>query len=222
MQGYVDAPEAKLYQLKFELAVSRRYHHARQKFFERIDRLSKLSSLVLALSAADMAFDFFEKLTGVPYLNLLIALLAALVMAFDMVVSAGKSAKQHHDLARQFIDIQISVEKLEGDVGKITGLNVARLIAEKLKIEKEEEPQLDVLTALCHNAEVRARGYSEKYQFDLCFGQRLLSNLVSVGKVKLPPAYQKSEDTVPPSPAGQLSAGEVPIGQGDGGKEKDS
>ncbi len=127
-------------------------------------------------------------------------------MVFDVVVSAGKSAKQHHDLARAFIDLQISAHKLENSEEEFSHSAVAEIGCKRLVIEKEEEPQLEILTAKCYNDEIRARGYTDNFRIPLNPIQILFMQYIDLGSAKLPQVYQKTEAIAPPSPSNLLSS----------------
>lgn len=172
--------------LLFEIRRSVRYHTARRRFFERMHHLTTASALIFGSVAA------FTVLSEVgPYYTLAAAGVVTLLSAIDLVAGSPVKARQHHDLARRFIELERIITT--ADVPSSGKIDQWR--AERLTIEAEEPPTKKVLDAIAHNELLRAMGYDESHQLNITWYQRLCAQLFDIRSHTLRPPRPAPSDT---------------------------
>jgi hypothetical protein len=80
-------------------------------------------------------------------------------------------------LAKRFIQLEKSII----GVKEPTEEDVRRWAQERLEIEIEEPPKLQVLDSMCHNDLCRAMGYDQSEFVTVSPAQRLLAHVTDVG-----------------------------------------
>ena len=161
--------------LLFDINRSIRYHTRRRAFFERLDMLTNMASLIFGSAAV---YGVLEK--DYATWALLSAALVTSLSGINLVVSSSRRAREHFDFARRFGDLAI---KLQCD--SLTDDLLRSATAERLRIEAEEPPILRMLDVQCYIEEARAQGL-DYGGIELAWVQRVLSQLVDVGKVPAP------------------------------------
>lgn len=122
--------------LLFGVRRSVRYHMRRQRFFDRLDRAAALASLVAGSSTVVALLASVGE-----GLVLAAAAATAAAGACAAVFMPGRRARQHNDLAREFIGLE---RDLIGTAGDLTPERLAELADRRLAIEAGEPPILRV------------------------------------------------------------------------------
>ena len=163
-----NAPDASAaWSLLFGVRRSVRYHMRRQRFFDRLDRVGALASLVAGSST------IVTLLASVDHRLVLAAAAAtALAGASAVIFTPGLRARQHNDLAREFLGLERDMVR----AGDATSGRLAELTARRLEIEATEPPILRVLDAMCHNELLTALGVDEGQRARVTRLQRWLAN----------------------------------------------
>ena len=153
--------------LLFGVRRSVRYHIRRQRFFDRLERIGALASLAAGSSTVVALLASVDE-----RLVLAAAAATAAAGASAVIFTPGLRARQHNDLAREFI----SLEQDRVRAGEVTPERLAELMARRLKIEAAEPPILRVLDAMCHNELLTAQGGDEGQRASVTRLQRWLAN----------------------------------------------
>ena len=87
--------------LLFDIGRSVRYHNRRRAFFDRIDRLANMLSVIFGSTAVYgvLAQDHQA-------LALTAAALVTVLSAINLVVGSSQKARAHADFARRFIELE--------------------------------------------------------------------------------------------------------------------
>lgn len=148
--------------LLFGVRRSVRYHLHRRRWFDRVHRL--IQTVTLAASSAAVA-----------------ALLGAwgweAYAAAAVVAGPDRRAREHGDLAREFIGLEREMTLGRCDPGWL-----AEWTARRLEIEAAEPPVLD---AICHDELIRAGGYDAAHRSNVSWLQRTLADVIDVGAGRL-------------------------------------
>ncbi|UVM52191.1 hypothetical protein LOY38_09195 [Pseudomonas sp. B21-015] len=149
----------------FGVRRSSRYHQCRRGFFDRIDRLSNIASLVFGSAA------FYGVLQG-PDTKVL-ALWTSAGVAFlgvvNLVWGCAIRARDHSDFMRRYVALeQRMLQPASEDL-------LLSITADRLSIEADEPPALRVLDCICHNEQVRADAGPPDEYVTIGFFQRLFS-----------------------------------------------
>jgi len=128
---------------------SQRYHARRRAFYRRWHQLTALAGL----TGGSTVFAAFGHILPAS-LALWAAAAVALLSAADLIVGTADMAHAHHDLRRQF-------GELEADMLRDAAPSAATLAAweaRRLAIEAHEPPVYVALDILCENELIRATG----------------------------------------------------------------
>jgi len=140
------------YGLQFGVRRSVRYHQRRRGFFERLDTLSSLLSVLFG-----SAVIYGVLAAHSTALVLAASVVVTLAASLNLVFGCTRRAWQHADLARRFTELERQLlAKPDEDM-------FHELTAQRLMIEADEPPVLRVLDVLCHNELLRAEGHTEGY-----------------------------------------------------------
>ena len=163
-----DSPETSAaWPLLFGVRRSTRYHMRRQRFFGRLERVAALAALVAgSLTVIVLLASVDERLV------LAAAAATAVAGASAVVFAPGLRARQHNDLAREFIGLERDMVR----AGDVTPERLAELTARRLEIEAAEPPILRVLDTMCHNELLTALGSDEGQRVGITRLQRWLAN----------------------------------------------
>ena len=163
-----DSPETPAaWPLLFAVRRSVRYHMRRQRFFDRLERIGALASLAAGSSTIVALLASVDE-----RLVLAAAAATALAGASAVIFTPGLRARQHNDLAREFIGLEQDMVR----AADVTPERLAELTARRLKIEAAEPPILRVLDAMCHNELLTALGGDEGQRASVTRLQRWLAN----------------------------------------------
>lgn len=138
-------PADRLYELRFAVDKSLRYHQRRRGFYELIHRWISIG-VILAGSAA-IATDW-PKSAGV---------LSVILGTLDFVFGYSHRARDHEALYRRFTDLSIKARSSSLDDSAITELE-----NERDRIEADEPPIYWLLEADCDNETTIAWGLDQK------------------------------------------------------------
>lgn len=165
-----------LIQLDLAVHISLRYHAQRRAWFDGLHRLSMVLSAVGGSAALASVLTAGHSLPAPNSLVLIIALTVTLAGALSVAFGFSERARTANDLYRRFAALahQMAAHPAPGTAELRTWK------AERLMIEADEPPIISVLNVLCHNAEMRARGYGDEHRFRVRWWQRLCANVISL------------------------------------------
>lgn len=165
-----------------------RYHLRRRKFFDQLGFVTNFLTIISGGGAIVSAGGDSPNTIWVIVFGSAVAILSAI----DLVVGSSIAARDHHDLARRF-------SELERDMTSVTGGPSERQLVEftnrRLELEEDEPPVLRVLDADCHNELVKALDIPKSERVKILWFQSLLMHVVDV----LPDRLEKIGDAKPPS-----------------------
>ena len=163
------------YQLEFSVRRSMRYHTRRRAFYEFWHRATAATAVIFG--SATLTTIFAKLPAGYTVAS---ALVVTALGSIDLVVGFASNAWTHADLARRFIDLEkdmVAAERSE--------LELRRLTAARLNIERDEPPVLAVLNAICHNDLVRAMGLPDSETATIGWWQRQFAQVFDLNLHKV-------------------------------------
>ena len=157
--------------LLFGVRRSVRYHSRRRGFFEAVHAVVVFVALLFgSATLATFGAAFGETLPL--WVKLIPAALTTVLSAADLVIGCMRRAWQHAELARQFIELERTLER---NRAAPTAALITETRDRRLAIEVTEPPVLRILDTLCHNELLRAMGYPSEQQVPVGFWQRLFA-----------------------------------------------
>lgn len=135
------------YELNFNIGRSIRYHKARQRFFDLLDKFSNFISILLGSSSV---YVFSQQSTDLAmWLGISVSIVSSLALVFGF----STKARDHFDFAKQYAvqERRLIKESLSDDL-----LNSVE--DEIRSIESNEPNVLRTLNDLCWNDEAKAQG----------------------------------------------------------------
>lgn len=138
--------------LRFGIEISVRYHGKRQRYYEALDTLFGVVTIV---GSSGAAASFLTTMSVNNRIAAGLSIVAALAQAVEMVTKPSHKAKLHAELRGRFIDLDAKFER--AGTG-ITEEEIRKLAGERREIERQEPPELRVLEAICHNEATAAFG----------------------------------------------------------------
>lgn len=151
----------------FGIRRSIRYHKRRRAFFDRLDQLSSMLSVIFGSAA----IYGILKAGKAEDLALLASALVTGLASVNLVVGSTRRAREHDDFGRRFIALEQKMLGVESE-------QVLQEVSEaRLSIEAEEPPVMLVLNCLCHNEQMRAMGYKKEELAQIGPLQRLFAHL---------------------------------------------
>ncbi|PIF52772.1 hypothetical protein CLU80_5257 [Pseudomonas sp. 29] len=139
------------YATLFSVRRSIRYHQRRRSFFDRLDKISNMLSLIFGSVAVYGTLQDNSK-----DIALIASGLVTVFASINLVLSSATRARDHTDFMRKYVEL----EKLM--LGAESEQLLLEVAARRLSIEAEEPPVLHVLNAICHNETMRAMGYAKE------------------------------------------------------------
>ena len=125
--------------LLFCVRRSIRYHSKRQAFYERLDRLSDFTLLLLGSGTVVLVLQEY------PGMAVAAGFCVAFISSLRHVYSYGAKAGLHSRFVRDFTQLE---KRLRADDSIDT---VAAVEEERLEIESAEPPVMRALDVICHN-----------------------------------------------------------------------
>lgn len=156
--------------LKFGVRRSVRYHNRRRAFFDRLDKITNMVSVIFGSAAVFGVMDVNFKT-----LALTAAAMVTVTSAVNLVLGSSLRARDHADFARRFIALEKEME-IHAPIAE----TLKRLTAQRLDIESDEPPIMRVLDCLCHNEQMRAQGYSPEQFAKIRWWQSLFAQIVDL------------------------------------------
>ena len=152
----------------FDIRRSIRYHNRRRAFFDRLEQTSNMAALVFGSATIGGI------LGQTPYkiIALGAAALVIILSSVNLVAGSTRRARDHADFARRFIDLEKKMV-----LSDPSNQCLRNITTERLAIEAEEPPVLQVLNVLCHNEQMRAMGYPPEQMAKVGFLQRTFAQL---------------------------------------------
>lgn len=159
------------HRLLFGVQRSVRYHARRRQFYDRLDKGSNILAAVAGSATVVSAVSAISHVWTV-----VLATLVAIFSAISIVVGPSQAARLHSDLARRFIELECEMQKCEHPDDE----DVNNYIAERLVIEMDEPPIMQVLNSICHNELCLALGYGDRYSAKVNWFQAMCAQLFDV------------------------------------------
>ncbi|MDQ2946123.1 MAG: hypothetical protein M3Y27_09310 [Acidobacteriota bacterium] len=177
-----------LHDLLFGVRRSVRYHNHRRRFFDGLDKFTKILSAVAGSAAVATAFGGHKAVTVV------LAAVIAVFSSVDLIIGAGPAARLHSDLAKRFAELEATITRL----GSPTPEDIRNLVADRLMIEADEPPILRVLDSVVYNELCKSLGYDECEMVKIGLFQSVMSQLVDLwpSKIKKVPRSVHGSATV--------------------------
>lgn len=166
----------KAYCLLFGIRRSVRYHNRRRQFFDRVgkltDALTAIAGSGTIIAAVSQSFSNF---------SVYLAGTTAFFSVVNLIFDTKGNSRLHHDLARQFINIEKNLVAPD-----LTAAQIQKAESDRLEIEAGEPPILRVLDLICHNELLRAIGREKDGSVDIRFWQSMFAQLFDVfpGSIK--------------------------------------
>jgi hypothetical protein len=188
----MDDLEDKQHALLFDVRRSVRYHRRRGRFFDLWGKVTSGLNIV-AGSAAAGSF-----LAAQSVLAACAGLVVVVASTIDLVVSSSMKARDHFDLAKRFIGLEIDLERQE----RHSEASLRAITERRLLIEADEPDVLRTLDLMCHNELVRALGYGQEQMKPIGWLKRQLAQFVSFDAdattpKALAPPVSKDSKTLP-------------------------
>lgn len=157
--------------LTFGVRRSIRYHAHRRGFYDRFNLF--VNAFALIMGSATVLGTLKEHLVTVAIIS---AMLVTILSAVNLVVGSSRQARLHHDLCKQFIELEKKITSCKEKNEE----NYALFVSERLDIEAEEPPVLHVLNCICHNELSRAMGYGEEHFAKITLIQRMFAPILDI------------------------------------------
>jgi hypothetical protein len=151
METTTEALADRWHSMQFSVRRSIRYHQRRRSFFDRLDKISNMMSLIFGSVAV---YGTLQK--NAENVALIASGLVTVFASVNLVLSSAIRARDHADFTRKYVEL----EKLM--LGAESEERLLKVAARRLSIEAEEPPVLHVLNAICHNETMRAMGYAKE------------------------------------------------------------
>lgn len=151
METTTEALADRWYAALFSVRRSIRYHQRRRSFFDRLDKISNMLSLIFGSVAVYGTLQENSK-----EIALIASGLVTVFASINLVLSSASRARDHTDFMRKYVEL----EKLM--LGAESEERLLDVAGRRLSIEAEEPPVLHVLNAICHNETMRAMGFTKK------------------------------------------------------------
>ncbi|KPU82198.1 hypothetical protein JI57_04515 [Psychromonas sp. PRT-SC03] len=163
--------------LLFSVRRSIQYHNRRRGFYNRYNLLTNAFAII---GGSGIALQIFQQ-TNTPWEGIVPGMFIVITSTLNLVINTVQKIHQHHNLSRQFIELEKKI--ITGKPYK--GRDINQWEATKLSIESDEPPILQVLDTICHNDLLRRMDYPESDQVKIGFLQRLFSNIVDIAPHRL-------------------------------------
>ena len=187
--------------LLFGVQRSVRYHRRRERF---LDRFADWGKVITALAGSATFASIAAELDD-PWPRYFAAGLTALLAASDVIFNPSRLARQHNDLARDFIRLERDMVCAQAEA-ELTAPVVATFQARRLSIEAKEPPHYRVLNMMCHNELVRALGRDPAQCADIGLLRRIVANVIDLpGRID-----KRSRVALPPSATGAAARRLIP------------
>jgi hypothetical protein len=167
----LDNIEGELSDLLFGVRRSVLYHNRRRSFYENLRNIKNILSVIFGSAT------FFAVLGNAgKAFALTAAAIVTILSTIDLVVGASNKARLHSDLVKRFIQLEKSIIGTQ----EPTEDNLREWTQERLEIEMDEPPKLQVLDSVCHNDLCRAMGHDQSEFVTVRPVQRLFAHIIDI------------------------------------------
>ena len=163
--------------LLFSVRRSVRYHIRRERWY---DTIHKRGTFIVAVFTSATFTSLLVKLD--PTLIAVLSAVPALICAFELVYGTSKAARQHNDLARDYISLEKDMV-VAGETPPESDVRAWQ--ARRLEIEAHEPPVRRVLDAICHDELITALGIKDSERSNVGWWQRWCANIMDIGAHRL-------------------------------------
>lgn len=139
--------ESEWHGITFDVRRSVRYHMCRRRTYERFDKITNMLSVIFGSAAVYGVLETNSKSWALGA-----AAVVTITSSINLVIGSSQRAREHGDLARRFIELE---KRLLGEPNAEVLYQVKQ---ERLTIEAEEPPVLQILDCMCYNDQLRAEG----------------------------------------------------------------
>ncbi|MEH6566925.1 MAG: hypothetical protein V7756_16490 [Halopseudomonas sp.] len=163
-----------IYDLRFYLQRSVRYHMRRASFFVKWQRITSFVGVVFGSAALT---TFIEQVPDA--VAIYSALIITVASAFDLVVGTGQHAWQHNDLRKRFLELAGEL-----DARPPSEKLVAYIWHKIRRIEADEPAARELLNLMVRNDVIRSKFSKEEADglvANICWVKRATANLVDWG-----------------------------------------
>ena len=157
--------------IRFDVKRSARYHNARRRFFEFLDKT--VTACALIFSSATVYTILTEARQS---LTAAVAAFVTVITTITLVFDAGRKARDHEEFAKKYIQIEKEMDLTD----KPSKNDIKRWKTQLSEISKAEPPIKIVLDAIMHNDLLRAEGYERKYFLKIGWFQKLVAQVTDV------------------------------------------
>lgn len=151
--------------LDFKIDVSRRYCQYRHGFLVLMARLCLFTNIFAGTAA------FSSLLPQFPGYVAYAGLIVALISLVDLVFEFSRGAQRYDEQYRRYTDLQREI------IADVSGENIVDLMSKYHEIELDDPPPKQVLTMICYNEAISARGTDTSERRHISFIRRLCANL---------------------------------------------
>lgn len=170
--------------LLFDIRRSIRYHNRRRAFYDQLDQISNMLSVIFGSAAI---YGVMESNVNMKPVALVAAGLVTVLSAVNLVLGSALKGRAHADFSRQFIELEKKMVLNDPSDDLLRSIT-----AERLTLEAEEPPVLRVLDCICHNEQLRAMGYSSEQMSVIGPCQALFAPFFDFCADKIKPPEPKS------------------------------
>jgi hypothetical protein len=166
MGGTTDDLADQWYATLFSVRRSIRYHQRRRGFYDKLDKLSNMLSLIFGSAAI---YGILQE--NAKNVALVASATVTVVSSVNLVVSSAQRGRDHTDYMRKYVELEKRMLDVESEE------LLLEVKAARLSIEADEPPVLHVLNSICHNELVRAMGLPKEEYYEIGMFQTLVSQL---------------------------------------------
>ena len=138
----------------FDVRVSRRYHTYRARFFDRLETIHIILSLILGFAAGFTLLG-----NGVDLIASLLAFMVGVLAIFHLSIGFSRKSRQHDDLRQAFGELEAQTIRAEEKPDLITELEAKRV---EVEVRYRELPIKYALQARAWNEQSRADSKPER------------------------------------------------------------
>lgn len=169
--------------LLFGVRRSVRYHSRRRAFFDNLQAFTNSMSVIFGSAAF---FTLLSRATNHNVIGVDLPMVASAAVAVfsgvNLITRSWVKARLHEDLGKRFLALERKMVEV-GDE-RATNADLKRFVSERLSIEADEPPILQVLDLLCHNELIRAQGYGD--EVDIAWLRRRCAQFISMSNTSPP------------------------------------
>jgi hypothetical protein len=147
----------KRWDIDFDVAKSVRYHIYRRSYFEKLDNITKIATLIIGMGAFASVVQGHEKTT------LWATMAVSALAAIDIVIGFSARSRRHAELARKFSALGQEIAQSASPAET----EIAGWQARRLELEADEPGIVNWLERRCAYEESEARGVEPRAAWHL-------------------------------------------------------